>query len=498
MKNTLEYFSDKRYRIYPREYFTAKNIMTGVIEQTKNTYTVHHFATQYHSPEWRKQRETEQKIYRVFGERTPLAKILCKLVALGNRIKCIGLNGAVKYYHKKYIACGCEKMKTAHSWEKTIAFFEPRCTGVVHLDSAASIIDMYSKIFPEYAFLFYTEKEHGELTKQRVFAKFALFNIAIPKSPQNRMEWLKEVFWDFSMMRKIGRTKPEYIICLGNTWQIVLFAKLFQRNQKMVFFFHSIEKEIKAQIPAYRTVWWFWRSLEWNISSHVQIVFGESIRREIAKIKPKLRFKSLDLPRLPCYDDKAPMSMAVSPPVRFFVSGGGITGSISAVFLLEEKLGVMPPGFELHLKCAPDDEGRIGDVQIPDGTQVKLLTRRGSLSPEELDAYINMMDFCVFIYPSNYYLFTASGALLEALAHLKPVIALHNPYFDYVFSKMGGIGYLCDTFDEMAAVIKEIILSRDGGRYNAQRQNIMNGMRLFSTEYLADEMRAILSELELR
>jgi hypothetical protein len=297
------------------------------------------------------------------------------------------------------------------------------------------------------------------------------------------------------MMRKIRKTNPEYIVCMGNTWQIVLFAKLFQRNQKTVFFFHSIEKEIKANVPKYKTVWWFWRSLEWKINSHVQIVFGESILREIAKIRPKLRFKSIDLPRLPCYDDKSPMSIAASPPAKFAVLGGGITGDISMLFLLEEKLKDMPEGFELYFKGAVDSEGRLAGLKIPDGNKIKLLQKAGPLPPEELDAYINMMDFCVFLYPSNYYLFTASGSLLEALAHLKPVVALRNPYFDYVFGKMGDIGYLCDSVDEMASVIKEIVLTRDIERYNVQRQNIMNGMKLFSTEYLANDMRAILAEL---
>jgi glycosyltransferase involved in cell wall biosynthesis len=381
------------------------------------------------------------------------------------------------------------------SSSKIIAFFEPRCTGVVHLDSASSIIDMFSKIFPQYTFLFYTEKEHGELTKHCISAKFEHININIPKSPQNRWEWLKEIFWDFSMMQKIGKRKPEYIICMGNTWQIVLFAKLFQRNQKIVFFFHSIEKEIKDNVPVYKTVWWFWRSLEWKINSHVQIVFGESIRREIAKIRPKLQFKSLDLPRLPCYDDKPPMIMAASPPAKFAVLGGGITGDISMIFALEQKLKDMPAGFELYFKGAADSEGRLAGLKIPEHSKVKLLTRHGSLSPEELDAYINMMDFCVFLYPSNYYLFTASGALLESLAHLKPVVALHNPYFDYVFGKMGNIGYLCGNIDEMADVIKEIVLTQDVELYNIQRKNIMNGLKLFSTKYLANEMRAILLEL---
>jgi hypothetical protein len=356
---------------------------------------------------------------------------------------------------------------------------------------------MFAKILPAHTMVFYTEKTHGEFTKQRTTAKFEQININAPKSPRNRWEWLEEIFWDFGMMRKIQKTKPEYLVCMGNTWQIVLFAKLFQRNQKTVFFFHSIEKEIKANVPRYRTVWWFWRSLEWKIDSHVEIVFGESIRREIAKIRPKLRFKSIDLPRLPCYDDKAPMNAAVSPPAKFVVLGEGIIGDISAIFLLEEKLNGMPESFELYFKGTADSEGRLAGLKIPDGSKINLLQKPGPLPPEEFDAYINMMDFCVFLYPSNYYLFTASGSLLEALAHLKPVVALRNPYFDYVFSKMGNIGYLCDSVDEIAAVIKELVLSRDIERYNTQRKNIMNGLKLFSTEYLANDMRSILSELEV-
>jgi glycosyltransferase involved in cell wall biosynthesis len=298
------------------------------------------------------------------------------------------------------------------------------------------------------------------------------------------------------MMRKIAKTKPEYIICMGNTWQIVLFAKLFQRNQRIVFFFHSIEKEIKQNVPRYKTVWWFWRSLEWNIKRHVQIVFGESILREIAKIRPRLKFKSIDMPRLPCYDVTEPVKAVISPPVKFAVLGVGIMGDISMFFLLEQKLKDMPEGFELYFKGAADSERRLAGLKIPDGSKIRLLQKHGWLLPQELDSYINMMDVCVFLYPSDSYLFTASGALLEALAHLKPVVALHNPYFDYVFDKIGDIGYLCDTVDEMAAIIKEIVFIGDIERYNIQRKNIMNGLKLFSTEYLSGGMAEILRELK--
>jgi hypothetical protein len=103
MKESLEQFKDKGYKIYPWEYFTAKNVLTGVIKPTINTYTIHHFATQYHSPEWRKNRETEQKISRIFGEKTLLAKVLRKTIAVGTRINRMGLGKAAEYYASKYI-----------------------------------------------------------------------------------------------------------------------------------------------------------------------------------------------------------------------------------------------------------------------------------------------------------------------------------------------------------------------------------------------------------
>jgi mannosyltransferase OCH1-like enzyme len=103
MKDAMESFKDRGYRIYPRDYFTAKNIVTGAIEKKKNTHTVHHFATQYHSSEWRENRKKEQDISRFFGENTVLAKIVRKMIGVKNRIRRQGINEAVQYYYNKYV-----------------------------------------------------------------------------------------------------------------------------------------------------------------------------------------------------------------------------------------------------------------------------------------------------------------------------------------------------------------------------------------------------------
>jgi mannosyltransferase OCH1-like enzyme len=104
MKNTAEdFFNKNEFHLYPRDYFTAKNVVTGKIETTKNTFTIHHFATQYHSEAWRKNRVAEQKIYAVFGEKTRLVKFVFRLRGTFLRIKKKGVFASLLYYIDRFV-----------------------------------------------------------------------------------------------------------------------------------------------------------------------------------------------------------------------------------------------------------------------------------------------------------------------------------------------------------------------------------------------------------
>jgi hypothetical protein len=92
MHNVLkESFADEPFTIYSRDYFTTKNILTGKIEKTKNTYTIHHFATLYHSQDWRSLREREQKVRSIFGEKSFASRVVLRLAAFVSHIKKNGL-----------------------------------------------------------------------------------------------------------------------------------------------------------------------------------------------------------------------------------------------------------------------------------------------------------------------------------------------------------------------------------------------------------------------
>jgi mannosyltransferase OCH1-like enzyme len=108
MKNIAEeFFKKDEFHFYPRDYFTAKNVLTGKIEATENTFTIHHFATQYHSEAWRKNRRSEQKIYAAFGETSALSKFVLKqrgrLMGMVRRVKKRGVFATARYYIDRFV-----------------------------------------------------------------------------------------------------------------------------------------------------------------------------------------------------------------------------------------------------------------------------------------------------------------------------------------------------------------------------------------------------------
>jgi hypothetical protein len=85
--NALDNYHQKEsIKIYLNDYFTTKNIVTGKIEKTNNTYSIHHFVTDYASAEDKMIRYLYQKINAIFGYKTILASFFSYFV--GFYVKC--------------------------------------------------------------------------------------------------------------------------------------------------------------------------------------------------------------------------------------------------------------------------------------------------------------------------------------------------------------------------------------------------------------------------
>jgi len=98
------------------------------------------------------------------------------------------------------------------------------------------------------------------------------------------------------------------------------------------------------------------------------------------------------------------------------------------------------------------------DISLLQDAEIDLPSNGGKemVSVEELKDRIDKLDYILYFYPVNTYRLTASGAIFDAITRKRPIIALRNDYFEYIFNKFGSIGYLVDSVSEMADIIYRI------------------------------------------
>jgi hypothetical protein len=127
----------------------------------------------------------------------------------------------------------------------------------------------------------------------------------------------------------------------------------------------------------------------------------------------------------------------------------------------------------------------------------------GNVSPEVLsysNIYVNILNnnefipFAVFeenIKQSDYFIYffkentlydlCPSGTFFDAIKYRKPIISLRNPFFDYYFRRLGNIGDLCDSVEEMSTIIDGILLD-DGVLYQEQLAALNKACEILSIE----------------
>ena len=138
--------------------------------------------------------------------------------------------------------------------------------------------------------------------------------------------------------------------------------------------------------------------------------------------------------------------------------------------------------------------GRIDfDISLLKEAGIDLPSNGGKsmVSVEELKNRMDRLDFILYFYHSNTYRLTASGAIFDAINRKRPIIALRNDYFEYIFNKFGSIGYLVDSIDEMADIIYRISTSTEK-RIDYDFERIQKLLSIDNTtKILAEKFREI-------
>ena len=220
------------------------------------------------------------------------------------------------------------------------------------------------------------------------------------------------------------------------------------------------------------------------------MVFGESIYKNIKAVKPKIidHFHFIDLPNF----EYGVINYELNPDRQRIIFGyigtGNLTKGISlfasiaiAVKRLSHNVEFLLVGYLSSWRTNTDYSAITGLTEVPLTTQEYI--RRG-------------LSITYAINTSNpeFYKYGGCSSFIDALFFGKPGIYLRNDYIEYYFSKMGNIGYLCDTYEELLEVIEKISLNFPEQEYKIQVLNIQNGRKLLMPKQISLKLSRILSK----
>lgn len=113
------------------------------------------------------------------------------------------------------------------------------------------------------------------------------------------------------------------------------------------------------------------------------------------------------------------------------------------------------------------------------------------LSRAEFEARLASLHYVFLPFRTGYYDLSASGALIDALTWLKPLITCRVPLTEQFFAEYGDIGALCEDEAGLEAALEAILSAMDAARYAGQVAALRSAREQRRVEALAHRYRAL-------
>ena len=394
----------------------------------------------------------------------------------------------------------------------SILLCEPQCWGFEHAPFNAALIATALEADPHAELTFAGEKSHLACVRA-VLARHHSNNarrvrweeIAIPA--RNLAGWRRlrsETDWCRLMLRVARQTQARaLIVCsLTETGLLVLKSLLAADRTRtpVLATLHGVLASVEHTAAS--------RPWHWALSLRqvlrlphpgrlTYLALGASIRQCLAESMPRAaaHFQVLDHPQ---FMEDVPDSSAPAGPIRFGFLGAARAAEKGADSFFRMAQHVTRK--RLHLEGEFVVVGFLADPPetVPDpGGEVRGVSRT-PLPLEEYCRRARELTYAVGLADPSHYRLVANASFLDALRFGKPGVYLRTAYLQHYFDALGDIGYLCDSGEEMEAVVCSILEEFPAARYRQQCENIQRGRRLFEPQQVAGQLRAILGTVERR
>lgn len=394
---------------------------------------------------------------------------------------------------------------------KSVIVIDPMIKGDVHLPFNAALLASLISAFPKVSITFAGQSSHVELVRS-----YLLENIS---GDQKNIQWkeIKTLPKESSLSWKIFPRQMKMVLqfleeidlqkhslLLFNSLSLVgvLILKLLLYLRKIrlpvliISHAHAVQVAREKGKWRYKIFPWKWLMNPTHIISLPHpgklkfVLLGESLFREFSKIREKSssHFVYMDHPyfwsvELPHIINKP------SHPIRFgFFGVGNRRKGINEFMNFVDEIIEIKPEIEF------DVVGYVPDKSIRVSKNVRGIPH-SPLSREEFYTRTINLHYSLYLSPPSNYRYRASATFLDSLSFGKPGIYIRNPYIEYYFDKMGDIGYLCDSYEEVREVVLSIANKFPLERYNQQVKNIFSQRKIFEPEIVGIRLRKIIQDM---
>lgn len=311
--------------------------------------------------------------------------------------------------------------------------------------------------------------------------------------------FLRMLFGFFFVLKEYITTNRDKTLYYNYNNPLALpFVLLINRiiKKKVIIIFHGELELLINYVPNYKVSALYklihYHSFKYLFKgSYVKaLVLGDSIKKNLTTIFPEATNNIVSIEHPYIFNDAKEHPNTESNKILTIGTVGHLTPQKGLYDLIKlgESLNKQIKTNQLKIKVVGKTTPIITDKQY-----IELNWKQDSFIPRDIyEKEINSLDFILFLYPSNSYKLTASGALLDAIAKEKPIIALNNSYFQSTL-KGYDIGFLCENLDEIITTIKRIIEDKDIQQKTLNyTQELKKIKKMFMIDHITNQLKMIL------
>ncbi len=388
-------------------------------------------------------------------------------------------------------------MTAIHAFRR-ILVVEPQCRGFEHVPFNAALLDTVGRAFSGARIWFHGENQHiegvGATLGWHGRAREEIVLVATEVPPRDLVGWrrLWPEFQCLSRWRHVIRDVGADLVIFSSitdTGLIALKCALWARltHTPVLAVVHGALETVLTEPPS--QVWNRATSMTSALSlpnprQLRYMALGDSIvlallgwRKAIAK-----QFLAIDHPYL--FPPAAFSQARAHGPCRFgFFGVSSKPGFVDFAQLARSVSGDQPEA-EFLL---------VGHIKQPVGVHSLPGIAAPATEPLTANEYARLasrLTFAIGLAGPESYRLSASASFLDSLAYATPGIFVRNPYVECYFERMGDIGYLCRSGEEVETVVRGILERFPTERYERQRQRILEKRDLFAPTNVAPHLGA--------